>query len=285
MAVSLALPDTETCLAALHQIGSRVRFAELRLDLMKSFDLPRLVNESPCQLIITCRSRREGGAFEGSEAERHEILNQAMNLNCAYVDVEWDDVAKIRERRRTTTRLIASRHWHHHMPATLWPFYESLRKQADAVKLVGLAQRPVDIIPVLDLLWRATSPVIGLAMGAAGRLTRLLAPLAPQCLLTYGALSAVAVTAPGQLTVAEMIDFYHLDTINAQSEVHIHLCSDAASTAFVKNSDGTKSKSTLYVPLLLPYEEAKELLPSLSNYVPRLHLSADPPLQELLAYT
>lgn len=283
MAVSLALPDTETCLAALNQIGSRVSFAELRLDLMKSFDLPRLINESPCQLIITCRARREGGAFKGSEAARHEILSQAMDLNCAYVDVEWDDVAKIRERRRSTTRLIASRHWHDYMPATLWTCYESMRKQADAVKLVGLAQRPADIIPVLELLRRATSPVIGLAMGAAGRLTRLLAPLAPQCLLTYGALSAAEATAPGQLTVAEMIDFYHLDTINPQSEVHIHLCSDATSAVFSKNGDATKS--ALYLPLLLSYEEAKELLPSLKNYLPRLYLSADPPLQKLLAHS
>jgi 3-dehydroquinate dehydratase type I len=274
------MADTETSLAALHEIGPRVGFAELRLDLMKSFDLPRLINESPCPLIITCRAPREGGAFKGSEAERHEILTEAMNLNCAYVDVEWDDVAKIRERRRSTTRLIASRHWNDHMPATLWPIYELLRKQADAVKLVGLAESPIDIIPVLDLLRRATTPVIALAMGAAGRLTRLLAPMASQCLLTYGALSDVDATAPGQLTVAEMIDVYHLDTINRQSEVHIHLCSDGASAALIEKSD-----ATLRIPLVVSAEEAPELLNALKNFLPRLHLSADPSFQELLAYT
>src|SRR5215216_3947572 len=93
VAVSLALPDTEACLAALDQLGPRIGMAEIRLDLMERFDLARLIAGSPCPLILTCRPPREMGRFSGSEAERLAILAQAIRMEAAYVDVEWDSVA------------------------------------------------------------------------------------------------------------------------------------------------------------------------------------------------
>ena len=164
--------------------------AEIRLDLMRTYDLARLINEAPCRLIITCRPPREGGQFTGSEAERLDILRQAIDLRCAFVDVEWDSVAKLGRPRHSATRLIVSRHWLDEMPPTLLPIYQRLRRQADVVKLVGRANHLTEILPVLNFLHQSTSPVIGLAMGEAGQLTRLLAPCFEHCLLTYGTLSA-----------------------------------------------------------------------------------------------
>src|SRR5579885_1582129 len=105
IAASLALPDTHTCLAALRTLAPSISLAEIRLDLMASFDLPRLVAEAPCPLIVTCRPPREGGAFSGPEAERLDILTQAMNLGCAYVDSEWDSLPALTARRHTATQL------------------------------------------------------------------------------------------------------------------------------------------------------------------------------------
>ena len=59
------------------------------------------------------------------------------------------------------------------------------------------------MLPVFNLMSRATTPFIALAMGTAGQLTRLLAPVFEQCLLTYGAASAGDATATGQLSVAK----------------------------------------------------------------------------------
>src|SRR4051812_33552630 len=167
IAASLGPRDTKQALAALGELAPIVSIAEVRLDLMDSFDLPDLIGAAPCPLIITCRPYREGGCFAGSEGERLDILAQAIDLECAYVDVEWDSIAVLAGRQRTITRIIASRHWIDHMPAQLWPTYEALRGQADAVKLVGLAQRPTDMLPVFELLRWAGGPVIGIAMGAA----------------------------------------------------------------------------------------------------------------------
>src|SRR5262249_46476415 len=131
------LPDTDACLATLRALAASISLAEIRLDLMASFDLPRLIGEAPCPLIITCRPSREGGAFSGTENERLDILAQAMDLGCTYIDGEWDCIGALAERRSSATRLIVSRHWTDRMPADLWATYEALRSQADVVKLVG----------------------------------------------------------------------------------------------------------------------------------------------------
>lgn len=283
LAVSLALPDTAACLETLAALASRISLAEIRLDAMAAFDLPRLITESPCPLIITCRAPREGGHFSGPETERLAILAQAIDFGCAYVDIEWDSLAAFTGSKRGSTQIIASRHWNDQMPADLGTFYEALREHADVVKLVGLAQRITDTLPVFDLLWRASSPVIGLAMGAAGQLTRLLAPCFPHCLLTYAAPSAATVTASGQLSVAEMTDLYHLQQVGPQTHVHLHLCSAPASEQAVLNQNQTSAAGeTLHVPIVSTVSEARALLPGLRASLPHLTVTADSTLAEAL---
>lgn len=285
IAASLALPDTQACLATLHALAPAISMAEVRLDLMASFDLPRLAAEAPCPLIITCRPPREGGAFNGPESERLGILAEAMHLGCAYVDCEWDSIAALaaRARRSATTQLIASRHWTDHMPADLWSAYETLRSQADVVKLVGLAARPADLLPLFDLLRRATSPVIGLAMGKAGQLTRLLAPCFPHSLLTYAAPDAAAITAPGQLSVQAMTEIYHVDALNPQTAIHLHLCTIevAAQTVIEQNQRATPG-AAIYVPLVIAPQDAASLAHELGACLPHLTLTVDPALAEAI---
>jgi 3-dehydroquinate dehydratase type I len=277
VAVSLALPDTEACLAALAQLGPRIGMAEIRLDLMERFDLARLIAAAPCPLILTCRPPREMGRFSGSEAERLAILAQAIRLEAAYVDVEWDSVAALTERSRT--RVIVSRHWPDRMPGELWSIYEGLRDQADAVKLVGLAARPLDMLPIFELLARARGPVIAIGMGAAGQLTRLLAPCFPACLLTYGAAAATSATAAGQLSVDEMLAVYQLQHVGPHTAIQLHLCASAMSSATVSRRNAAAPPgAVLYAPLIVTAEQATELLPGLRAYLPRLTISADPAL-------
>src|SRR5579885_1592832 len=279
VAVSLALVDTEACLKALAPLASCISLAEIRLDAMDSFDLPRLIAESPCPLIITCRPPREGGRFSGSEAERLAILRQAMDLGCAYVDSEWDSLAALADRGRGATKLIVSHHWNDQMPATLWGAYLELRDQADVVKLVGLARRPADMLPVFDLLRRASSPVIGLAMGEAGRLTRLLAPCFPRCLLTYAAPTPEAITAPGQMSVQEMTDIYHIQYLTPETAIHLHLCAtEAAAAAIRERNAAAMPGERVHVPLVISPEEAADLVPGLRASLPQLTITADPPL-------
>lgn len=277
IAASLAVPDTNQCLAVLHELAPAIDLSEICLDAMTSFDLPELIRRSPCPLIITCRPRREGGSFSGSETERIEILMQAMDLGCAYIDVEWDTIRFFAQRRSSATRLIASRHWFDHMPANLMSFYEELRVYADVVKLAGMAYHPGDVLPIFTFLRSASSPVIGIAMGAAGQITRLLAPCFPHCLLTYAASTYSALTAPGQLTVSDLVQLYHLPLINDGTALHIHLCANTVSAQAVsRQNTSSLAGKVLNVPVVTSLEEVEALGIALQEFLPNITLTVDP---------
>lgn len=281
IAASLALPTTDLCLEALHALVPHIGIAEVRLDRMDSYDLPRLINAAPCPLIVTCRPQREGGAFIGTEEERLDVLLYATELGCAYVDIEWDSAASLHAQRRTSTQLIVSRHWTDHMPSDMIAIYDELCSLADAVKLVGLAEHPADLLPIFDLLQHASKPVIGIAMGDIGQVTRLLALCFSSCLLTYGAYHSSALTAPGQLTIADMVDIYHLHAIGPHTVIHLHLCSNsAAAAAVIAKNTHVVPGADLYVPLIVSPVDAPAIKAGLARCLPQLIVTADSALSQ-----
>jgi len=281
LAVSLALADTGKTIEALNRLDSAVSLAEVRLDLMSSFDLPRLINESPIPLIITCRPLREDGRFQGTEAERMEIILEAIDLGCAYVDVEWDCLSALSKRSRSPTKVIASRHWANFMPSSLVLVYNELREQADVVKLAGMARDHVDVLPIFELMSSASTPVITIAMGERGKITRLLAPCFQHCFLTYGALDDASVTAPGQLDIDEMINVYRLHEVGSQTPIHLFLRANAKSAA----AAGVMNKNTkekLHLSLVVTRPEAAKIARGILSYLPACALTADWELRSVL---
>ena len=247
VAASLAPPDTHSCLRELDRLAPRIGLAEVRLDLMRSFDVAKLVASAPVPLILTCRPEREHGGFTGHDSERMRILRTAHDSGCAYIDVEAEclDLAS-GWGGGSPTQVIASRHWFDAMPPDLPGAYRDLRDRCAVVKLVGTARSAADVLPVLGLLQNATTPVIGLAMGAPGTCTRILAPAFPHTLLTYGAATPAAATAPGQITVDEMTDRYALHLVTAATKVYVHVTRpDDALSAQQQAEPGAE----LHVPL------------------------------------
>jgi len=223
VAASLALPDTDSCLRDLERLAPRIGLAEIRLDLMRTFDIGKLVAGSPVPLIMTCRPERERGGYTGAERDRLAILRTAYECGSAYIDIEADSLESVSGWHGSATRIIASQHWFDRMPADLPGRYRDLRDRCAVVKLVGTAHSAADVLPVLELLAGATTPVIGLAMGRAGTCTRIIAPAFENALLTYGSATAASQTAPGQITVDEMVDRYALHLVNARTRVYVHV--------------------------------------------------------------
>src|SRR5690349_16708495 len=246
VAASLAPPDTDSCLRKLDRLAPRIGLAEVRLDLMRSFDVAKLVARAPVPLILTCRPEREHGGFTGHDSERMSILRTAHDSGCAYIDVEAECLDLVSGWGGSPTQVIASRHWFDAMPPDLPGAYRDLRDRCAVVKLVGTARSAADVLPVLGLLQNATTPVIGLAMGAPGTCTRILAPAFPHTLLTYGAATSAAATAPGQITVDEMTDRYALHLVTAATKVYVHVTRpDDARSAQQQAEPGAE----LHVPL------------------------------------
>ena len=177
VAASLAAPDTLSCLQDLERLAPKIGMAEIRLDLMHAFDIEKLVASSPVPLIMTCRPTRERGGYAGSERERLAILRTAYECECAYIDVEADSLDSVSGWRGSATQIIASQHWFDRVPTDLSDKYLDLRDRCAVVKLVGTAHSATDVLPVLELLHDATTPVIGMAMGSQGTCSRIMAPV------------------------------------------------------------------------------------------------------------
>jgi 3-dehydroquinate dehydratase/shikimate dehydrogenase len=218
IAVALNEPTTEHARAALRRAAQSADVVELRLDLMDEIDLPRLLAERPCPVIVTCRAVREGGRWHGSEAARLDVLREAIDLGAEYVDVEADAIHQISERGRS--RLIASNHDFAAMPSDLPGLWRRIAGTgADVVKLVGMAHDARDTVPVERMLAAADRPTIAIAMGPAGVATRVLALRHPSCLLTFCALDAGGGTAPGQIGVTDLLDVYAARSLSRQTAV------------------------------------------------------------------
>lgn len=264
VAASLAPRDTDDALRDLERLASRIGLAEIRLDLMQTFDIGRLVAGSPVPLILTCRPERERGGYQGPEPERLAILRAAYESGCAYVDVEADSLDAVSGWHGRPARIVASQHWSDRMPDDLRTRYLELRDRCAVVKLVGTAHEAEDVLPVLRLLREASTPVIGMAMGGPGICTRIIAPAFRHTLLTYGAATKTSQTAPGQITVAEMTGRYALHLVTPDTKVHLHVVGTQAQYRAVQDTqDRAPRGAELHVPLQATQALARRLAEAL----------------------
>lgn len=217
--VSLGVRTQAEAELALRDAARLADIAEIRLDLMDEYDLPRLLRDRPCPVVVTNRPEREGGRFRGGEAERVRPLREAIALGAEYVDVEHDAVHLVPE--RGATRLIVSYHDFSGAPESPLEIQRELAaKGADVVKIVGTARRLRDNLDPLDLLAQVSLPTIAMAMGEHGLVSRLLALRYDSCLLTYAALGRGERCAPGQVPVDTMRSVYHARRIGPQTTVY-----------------------------------------------------------------
>ncbi|GAG44244.1 unnamed protein product, partial [marine sediment metagenome] len=147
--------------------------------------------------------------------------------------------------------------------------YSAMRGQADVVKLVGFANQVTDSISMIELMVKADSPVIAIAMGAAGMMTRLMAPCFDACLLTYASSTPTTGTAPGQITVREMIDRFGVDRVSTDTEIDVHLYTKPTQEpAVLAICRGTGER--LHVPAQVDPEQVGTVAKTLDQLSPRI---------------
>ena len=206
-------PDTEAALAAMRRAKSAgADLVELRLDLMESFDLKRLLDYRPLPAIITYRRADQGGGRECEESERLATLSRALELGADYVDVELGSEGGLK--RSGSGQVIISLHDFEKFPEDLAAAARQMAgRGADVVKVAVTPSHPLDCLPLYELPGQVEAPVIAVAMGEFGAAARLLALRFGSC-LSYGALSPEEATAPGQLSAKEMVELYRAGEIS-----------------------------------------------------------------------
>ena len=206
-----------------HQLLAQkgAQLVELRLDwLATPPDLPRLINNRPTPVVVTCRREVDKGRWKGTEEQRQTLLRAAIVAGVEYVDLEEDTAKGIR--RYGKTKRIVSYHNFEETPHDLEAIHNRLTKlDPDVIKIVTMAHTPVDSIRMLRLLdeTRGKVPTVGFCMGELGIFTRILAGKfgAP---FTYATFNKDRELAPGQLSYDEMVKLYRYDQINPETEIY-----------------------------------------------------------------
>jgi 3-dehydroquinate dehydratase-1 len=184
---------------------------EIRLDVMDVFDLKEIINSASKPIIITYRSRKEGGEGRAPYGERMDYLREAIRLGADFVDVEYTIPLEHRRslfENRGRTQLILSKHFRNGTPSqeTLSNlFIKMAATGTDLVKIVTRARVPQDNLTVLNLIPQAERMgvrIVTFCMGPLGRMSRVASPLLGGA-FTFAALERGQESASGQMTVKE----------------------------------------------------------------------------------
>ncbi len=200
----------------------------------------RVVQESPLPCIATCRPTGEGGEYDGDDASRVALFEALATLERgpAYLDVEWsawERSANLRQKillavrhpgqmRDVRTTLVLSFHDFAGRPSDLLRRVERMSREhpggdGGVVKVAYRARSVRDGLEVFDLLSERSRPMIAMAMGEAGALSRIVGGKFG-ALLGFAPVRASSATAEGQVTLEEMVGTYRAGTIGETTRVY-----------------------------------------------------------------
>jgi len=256
---------------------------ELRLDHMAGLanedfrTLRKLVGDA-LPILATPRAPEEGGIWDAGDSLR--IRELARVAHCAnLVDVEltaWERSPDVRERllldvfgklRGSGPRLVLSAHDFKQRPVNLCRIVERMNEveECEVAKIVFHARHISETFELFDLMHGNAKPVVAIAMGEAGVITRLLARKFPMAFGTFASLEKGKESAPGQVTIEEMKGLYRWDAINRGTAVYgvignpvAHSMSPAIHNAAFERC----GVNAVYVPLLVEpaYEYFEDFL-------------------------
>jgi 3-dehydroquinate dehydratase-1 len=205
---------TNDDLVKIREVEPMVDLFEVRIDLIGDMweKVARTVNKP---WIATNRTIDEGGRWNGNEARRIERLLQAIELGAEMVDVEYrtKNLKNIVPLVKKRVKCILSFHDTEKTP----PLSElksivdgQIRAGADICKVVTTAREYQDNLTVLELVQTFhPSRIVSFTMGQPGQISRILSPLIGAD-FTYGSIEEGKESAPGQVTVKQMIDTYRI---------------------------------------------------------------------------
>lgn len=193
---------------------------EFRLDLMKNNDLEtleRLLHIARVPVIFTLRRKDQGGAFEGEEAERKNLLLDRLKLRPSYVDLEYD--VSFAHQVPSEVKIISSCHNFKETPENLSDMLRKVQRlPAHIFKIVCWAHSSIDALRVL-VFTKSHQNLAGMCMGDYGALTRILSPVIGSA-LTYAPLVEEEGTASGQVSLSKLVHTYHFFHLTSQTKIY-----------------------------------------------------------------
>ena len=210
--IPIIAKSSEAAIEKIMRANSMADMLEIRLDGMESFRLEEMLETASKPVIVTYRSKKEGGKGSAEYRIPTRTLLDAIKAGAQFVDVEFSMPLVYRERvfkDRDTATIILSAHLLNGTPGQE-KLEDMLKKMApwgaDIVKIVTRARAMEDNIRVLNLIPMARKlgiQIITFCMGPMGRISRIASPLLGGY-LTFASLAEGEESAEGQIPLIEM---------------------------------------------------------------------------------
>ena len=184
---------------------------ELRIDRLAGDDAPRELESALSRFarraIFTVRSRRDGGSYEGGEAERRLLISRLAEMRPAFIDVELDTAKANKKWADSIPKDVEKIVSWHDFGRT--PSLKALRavsaeelSRGSIAKVITTAKVIDDNITTLTLCGDKPGKIVSFCMGELGTISRVVSMRlgAP---LVYASLPNEPV-APGQLSIPVM---------------------------------------------------------------------------------
>ncbi|HEU4401366.1 MAG TPA: shikimate dehydrogenase [Candidatus Polarisedimenticolia bacterium] len=210
----VACETTEKARSAYLAADRRADLVEIRLDLIKDLQPDRILAAKGKPKLITVRSREQGGAARA--ADREALLRRSLAARVEYLDLELGDQDLPALLRRGRTRRILSYHDLNTTPGDLEAIHARMRSVAGGalVKIVTYADAATDNLRVRDLLRSSEARnLIAFCMGPKGVPSRILASHWGSAAV-YAPARGATPSAPGQVSLEDLLDLYRADTID-----------------------------------------------------------------------
>jgi 3-dehydroquinate dehydratase / shikimate dehydrogenase len=276
------------------EVLKETSFLEFRLDYLPkpAAALPQLgeflAANGAATAVATCRCKDNGGRFNGSSAAALEILLKAATVGFQLVDIELESVEKLPKNtiahlHEAGAAVIISFHDFKKTP-DLNAIYKRMEPFApEFMKVVPTARHLTDNLTLMHFLEqaedRSSSQIVGICMGEAGVISRVLGLRAGSA-FTFAAANVGEETAPGQITARTLLETYRIDAVDAATRVYgVAGNPIGSSLSPIMMNTAFRRETVNAVYLALQTDKAEDLF-ELARQIPIGGLSITMPLKE-----
>lgn len=202
------------------------------------------------------------------------IIKGAIDSRADYVDLDLSE-----KQTSHGMKLIRSFHDFESVPEDLEGLYQMMQSQpADFYKMAVTISSTLEALKLVNLSKRAQGKLIAIGMGPYGEITRLLTPL------TYAATLEDLKSAPGQLTLDELVHKYRYPSLNSETKI-FGLIGDPVTYSvgdiFHNNYYKQHSINALYIKMKVVPSELEQWLEE-AKKIPFAGLSVTMPLKRAI---